>query len=60
MQKSTYCPEQSRRDNGDAHLTRQVMSAEVVVALASGCLDSGPPGQTFFWGGSTDGGGNGC
>ena len=43
------CPEQSRRDNSDAHLTRQVMSLELVVAPANGCLDCGPWEQTFYW-----------
>lgn len=35
-------------DNGDAHLKRQVMGREVVVAITSGRLDFGPWEQIFY------------
>jgi secondary thiamine-phosphate synthase enzyme len=35
-------------DNGDAHLKRQVMGREVVVALTNGALDLGPWEQIFY------------
>ncbi len=35
-------------DNGDAHLKRQVMGREVVVAVTDGCLDFGPWEQIFY------------
>ena len=35
------CPERSRRNNADAHLKRQVMGREVVVAITNGRLDCG-------------------
>jgi secondary thiamine-phosphate synthase enzyme len=35
-------------DNGDAHLKRQVMGREVVVAVSSGKLDFGPWEQIFY------------
>jgi secondary thiamine-phosphate synthase enzyme len=35
-------------DNGDAHLKRQVMGREVVVAVTSGELDFGPWEQIFY------------
>ena len=41
-------------DNGDAHIKRQVMGREVVVALTEGCLDFGPWEQIFY--GEFDGG----
>ena len=36
-------------DNADAHLKRQVMGREVVVAITDGQLDFGP-GETIFYG----------
>jgi secondary thiamine-phosphate synthase enzyme len=36
------------RDNGDAHLKRQVMGREVVVAITNGKLDFGPWEQIFY------------
>jgi len=36
-------------DNGDAHLKRQVMGREVVVAITNGSLDLGP-WETIFYG----------
>jgi secondary thiamine-phosphate synthase enzyme len=35
-------------DNGDAHLKRQVMGREVVVAITGGALDFGPWEQIFY------------
>jgi secondary thiamine-phosphate synthase enzyme len=35
-------------DNGDAHLKRQVMGREVVVAVTNGALDFGPWEQIFY------------
>ena len=35
-------------DNGDAHLKRQVMGREVVVAITGGELDLGPWEQVFY------------
>jgi len=35
-------------DNGDAHLKRQVMGREVVVAVTNGRLDFGPWEQIFY------------
>ena len=35
-------------DNGDAHLKRQVMGREVVVAITNGQLDFGPWEQIFY------------
>ena len=41
-------------DNGDAHIKRQVMGREVVVAITNGELDFGPWEQIFY--GEFDGG----
>lgn len=35
-------------DNGDAHLKRQIMGREVVVAVTGGTLDLGPWEQIFY------------
>ena len=35
-------------DNGDAHLKRQIMGREVVVAITDGDLDFGPWEQIFY------------
>lgn len=35
-------------DNGDAHLKRQIMGREVVVAVTDGCLDFGTWEQIFY------------
>jgi secondary thiamine-phosphate synthase enzyme len=35
-------------DNGDAHLKRQVMGREVVIAITDGKLDFGPWEQVFY------------
>ena len=41
-------------DNSDAHLKRQIMGREVVVAISGGTLDFGPWEQIFY--GEFDGG----
>ena len=41
-------------DNADAHLKRQIMGREVVVAVTNGHLDFGPWEQIFY--GEFDGG----
>ena len=41
-------------DNGDAHIKRQIMGREVVVAITEGRLDFGPWEQIFY--GEFDGG----
>jgi secondary thiamine-phosphate synthase enzyme len=38
----------SGEDNGDAHLKRQIMGREVVVAVSNGKLDFGPWEQIFY------------
>ena len=35
-------------DNGDAHMKRQIMGREVVVAITKGVLDFGPWEQIFY------------
>lgn len=35
-------------DNGDAHIKRQIMGREVVVAITNGALDFGPWEQIFY------------
>ena len=35
-------------DNADAHLKRQIMGREVVVAITNGALDLGPWEQIFY------------
>ena len=44
---SRYRHNNTGEDNGDAHLKRQVMGREVVVAVTDGHLDFGP-GNRFF------------
>lgn len=51
---SHYRHNRTGEDNGDAHLKRQVMGREVVVAVTSGRLDFGPWEQIFY--GEFDGG----
>ncbi len=46
----------SGEDNADAHMKRQVMGREVVVAITQGSLDFGPWEQIFY--GEFDGGRN--
>ena len=43
-----YRHNRTGEDNGDAHLTRQVMGREVVVAVTSGRLDFGTWEQIFY------------
>ncbi len=43
-----YRHNQTGEDNADAHLKRQVMGREVVVAITDGKLDFGPWEQIFY------------
>ena len=43
-----YLHNRSGEDNADAHLKRQVMGREVVVAVTGGKLDFGPWEQIFY------------
>jgi len=45
---SRYRHNRTGEDNGDAHLKRQVMGREVVVAITNGALDFGPWEQIFY------------
>jgi secondary thiamine-phosphate synthase enzyme len=45
---SRYRHNRTGEDNGDAHLKRQVMGREVVVAVTGGRLDLGPWEQIFY------------
>ena len=45
---SRYRHNRTGEDNGDAHLKRQVMGREVVVAVTAGKLDFGPWEQIFY------------
>lgn len=45
---SGYKHNRTGEDNGDAHLKRQVMGREVVVAVTAGALDFGPWEQIFY------------
>jgi secondary thiamine-phosphate synthase enzyme len=49
-----YRHNRTGEDNGDAHLKRQIMGREVVVAITGGRLDFGPWEQIFY--GEFDGG----
>jgi len=49
-----YKHNRTGEDNADAHLKRQVMGREVVVAITGGKLDFGPWEQVFY--GEFDGG----
>jgi secondary thiamine-phosphate synthase enzyme len=49
-----YLHNRTGEDNADAHLKRQVMGREVVVAVTAGRLDFGPWEQIFY--GEFDGG----
>jgi len=51
---SRYRHNRTGEDNGDAHLKRQIMGREVVVAVTCGKLDFGPWEQIFY--GEFDGG----
>ncbi|MGE5189618.1 MAG: secondary thiamine-phosphate synthase enzyme YjbQ [Gemmatimonadota bacterium] len=43
-----YLHNRTGEDNGDAHLKRQVMGREVVVAVTGGTLDFGPWERVFY------------
>ena len=43
-----YLHNRTGEDNGDAHLKRQVMGREVVVAVTGGKLDFGPWEKIFY------------
>ncbi len=45
---SQYLHNRTGEDNGDAHLKRQVMGREVVVAVTDGRLDFGPWERIFY------------
>ena len=45
---SQYHHNNTGEDNGDAHLKRQVMGREIVVAITEGKLDFGPWEQIFY------------
>ena len=47
-QRARYQHNETGEDNGDAHLKRQVMGREVVVAITDGKLDFGPWEQIFY------------
>lgn len=53
---SQYRHNATGEDNADAHMKRQVMGREVVVAITNGRLDFGPWEQIFY--GEFDGGRN--
>jgi len=45
---SQYLHNRTGEDNADAHMKRQVMGREVVVAITKGRLDFGPWEQVFY------------
>lgn len=45
---SQYRHNRTGEDNGDAHLKRQIMGREVVVAVTNGRLDFGPWEQIYY------------
>jgi secondary thiamine-phosphate synthase enzyme len=45
---SQYHHNKTGEDNGDAHLKRQIMGREVVVAVTDGKMDFGPWEQIFY------------
>lgn len=47
-QSGTYRHNLTGEDNGDAHIKRQIMGREVVVAITEGRLDFGPWEQIFY------------
>jgi secondary thiamine-phosphate synthase enzyme len=51
---SSYRHNRTGEDNADAHMKRQIMGREVVVAVSGGRLDFGPWEQIFY--GEFDGG----
>jgi secondary thiamine-phosphate synthase enzyme len=51
---SSYRHNRTGEDNADAHMKRQIMGREVVIAITAGKLDFGPWEQIFY--GEFDGG----
>jgi secondary thiamine-phosphate synthase enzyme len=51
---AAYRHNQTGEDNGDAHLKRQIMGREVVIAVTAGALDFGPWERILY--GEFDGG----
>ncbi len=49
-----YAHNRTGEDNADAHMKRQIMGREVVIAITNGQLDFGPWEQVFY--GEFDGG----
>ena len=47
-QSGTYDHNETGEDNADAHIKRQIMGREVVVAITAGRLDFGPWEQIFY------------
>ena len=47
-QEARYHHNETGEDNGDAHIKRQLMGREVVVAVTNGKLDFGPWEQIFY------------
>jgi len=47
-QDAAYRHNETGEDNGDAHIKRQLMGREVVVAITGGRLDFGPWEQIFY------------
>lgn len=45
---TTYAHNRTGEDNADAHMKRQIMGREVVVAITKGKLDFGPWEQIFY------------
>jgi secondary thiamine-phosphate synthase enzyme len=45
---SRYRHNRTGKDNGDAHLKRQIMGREVVVTITNGRLDFGPREQISY------------
>jgi secondary thiamine-phosphate synthase enzyme len=45
---TTYLHNRTGEDNADAHMKRQLMGREVVVAVTDGKLDFGPWEQIFY------------
>ena len=43
-----YAHNRTGEDNADAHMKRQIMGREVVVAITNGTLDFGPWEQIFY------------
>ena len=46
--EAVYRHNETGEDNGDAHIKRQLMGREVVVAITEGHLDFGPWEQIFY------------